>query len=340
MAKILSQDEIDALLTTVTSGDSEASAADFDDEKLRSIVAYDFKHPNRVSKDQIRTLENMHDNFAGHFGSSLSTVLRSIVDVDLVSVDQITYSEFIMSLVSPSSTYTFSARPLEAVCLVDFNPTLTFSLIDRMFGGHGKILESERELTGIERSVMGRLVQRLYRELARSWEHLVQIEIEQISFETNPQFIQIVPPGETVVVISLQVKLFQSTGLLTICYPYVSLEPVISKLSAQNWIDATKKKNLAVDRDVNSDNLKDVQADVAAVLLQSRIKMRDFLRLKLGDVIPSEKKISQPIDIWVNRQKKYTAHPGLAGKKRAFQVLEIYDQYAEEKRKYAGREGS
>ncbi|MCB2230606.1 flagellar motor switch protein FliM [bacterium] len=339
MAKILSQDEIDALLTTVSAGDSEASADQFDDEKLRSIVAYDFKHPNRVSKDQIRTLENMHDNFAGHFGSSLSTVLRSIVDVDLVSVDQITYSEFIMSLVSPSSTYTFSARPLEAVCLVDFNPTLTFSLIDRMFGGHGKILESERELTGIERSVMGRLVQRLYKELTKSWEHLVQIEIEQISFETNPQFIQIVPPGETVVVISLQVKLFQSTGLLTICYPYVSLEPVITKLSAQNWIDATKKKNLAADRDANSDNLREVQAELAAVLLQSRLKMRDFLRLKVGDVIPSEKKISQPIDIWVNRQKKFTAHPGLAGRKRAFQVMEIYDQFAEEK-KHAGREGS
>lgn len=339
MAKILSQDEIDALLTTVSAGDSEASADQFDDEKLRSIVAYDFKHPNRVSKDQIRTLENMHDNFAGHFGSSLSTVLRSIVDVDLVSVDQITYSEFIMSLVSPSSTYTFSARPLEAVCLVDFNPTLTFSLIDRMFGGHGKILESERELTGIERSVMGRLVQRLYKELTKSWEHLVQIEIEQISFETNPQFIQIVPPGETVVVISLQVKLFQSTGLLTICYPYVSLEPVITKLSAQNWIDATKKKNLAADRDANSDNLREVQAELAAVLLQSRLKMRDFLRLKVGDVIPSEKKISQPIDVWVNRQKKFTAHPGLAGRKRAFQVVEIYDQFAEEK-KHAGRERS
>ena len=204
MAKILSQDEIDALLTTVSAGDASGEDG-YEDAKLRSIVAYDFKHPNRVSKDQIRTLENMHDNFAGHFGSTLSAILRTIVDVDLVSVDQITYSEFIMSLVSPSCTYTFSARPLEAVCLVDFNPTLTFSLIDRMFGGHGKILETERELTGIERSVMGRLVERLYAELEKSWEHIVKVELDQISFETNPQFIQIVPPGETVVVISFQV---------------------------------------------------------------------------------------------------------------------------------------
>ncbi len=330
MAKILSQDEIDALLTTVTSGEPEADTGAYEDEKLRSVVAYDFKHPNRVSKDQIRTLENMHDNFAGHFGSALSTVLRTIVDVDLVSVDQITYSEFIMSLVSPSCTYTYGAPPLEGVCLVDFNPTMTFSVIDRMFGGHGKILETERELTGIERSVMSTLVKRLYVELRKSWEHLVEIDIEQKSFETNPQFIQIVPPGETVVVISFQVKLFQATGLLTLCYPYMSLEPIITKLSAQNWIDATKKKNIDQERASNEHSLKKVHAELAAVLLDSRIKMRDFLNLKVGDIIPSDKKIDRLIDINVNRRKKFEARPGLSGKKRAFQVLEVHDIIAEE----------
>ncbi len=330
MAKILSQEEIDALLTTVASGEQDADSASFDEERLRSIIAYDFRHPNRVSKDQIRTLENMHDNFSGHFGSALSAMMRTIVDVDLVSVDQITYSEFIMSLVSPSCTYTFSADPLEAVCLVDFNPTLTFSLIDRMFGGHGKVLESERELTGIERSVMTKLVRRLYTELTKSWEHLVQIKVEQVSFETNPQFIQIVPPGETVVVISFQVKLFQATGLLTICYPYVALEPVMSRLSAQNWIDATKKKNLTQDRDLNANNLKNVEAELSMILLDSKIKMRDFLHLKIGDVIPSEKKISLPATVTVNKRCKFVAKPGLAGKKRAFQVVGLWHEPTEE----------
>jgi flagellar motor switch protein FliM len=318
-------------LTTVSAGEPEsAEASEYEDEKLRSVVAYDFKHPNRVSKDQIRTLENMHDNFAGHFGSALSTVMRTISDVDLVSVDQITYSEFIMSLVTPSCTYTFAAPPLDGVCLVDFNPTLTFAVIDRLFGGHGKIMESERELTSIERSVMANLVSRLYAELCKSWEHLVKIDIEQKSFETNPQFIQIVPPGETVVVISFQVKLFQSTGLLTICYPYVSLEPIVTRLSAQNWIDATKKKNLEEDRETNTRNIKRVDANVAAVLLESRIKMKDFLRLSLGDIVPSEKKIDQPIEISVNRRRKFEGRPGLAGKKRAFQVLDVRDSIAEE----------
>jgi flagellar motor switch protein FliM len=332
VAKILSQDEIDALLTTVSAGETEEDDQFMqEDEKLRSIVAYDFKHPNRVSKDQIRTLESMHDNFAGHFGSVLSNILRSVAEVDLVSVDQITYSEFVMSLVTPSCTYTFSAAPLEAVCLVDFNPTLTFALIDRIFGGHGKILETERELTGIERSVLGRLIKLLYRELEKSWEHLVKIEIEQVSFETNPQFIQIVPPGETVVVISFQVKLFQSTGLLTMCYPYVALEPVVNRLSAQNWIDATKKKNLDADREKNFNNLRMVEGDISAVLLETRLKMRDFLQLKIGDVIPSEKKINSAMNLLVNRRPKFVAKPGLAGKQRACQVIDYYDELQKEK---------
>ena len=329
MAKILSQEEIDALLTTVSTGDEQEQKKD-EHPQSRSVVTYDFRHPNRVSKDQIRTLENMHDNFAGHFASALSSVMRTVADVDLVSVDQITYSEFIMSLVTPSCTYTFAAPPLDGVCLVDFNPTLTFSIIDRLFGGRGKIMETERELTSIERSVMANLVNRMYTELKRSWENLVPIEIEQKSFETNPQFIQIVPPGETVVVISFQIKLFQSTGLLTICYPYVSLEPIVTRLSAQNWIDATKKKNLEKDRTTNVHNVKQVQAQMAAILLRSTLKMRDFLELKLGDIVPSEMKLDEPVEITVNRRKKFYGRPGLAGKKRAFQVLEVRDNIAEE----------
>ncbi|MCK4462112.1 MAG: FliM/FliN family flagellar motor switch protein, partial [candidate division Zixibacteria bacterium] len=239
-------------------------------------------------------------------------------------------SEFIMSLVSPSCTYTYAASPLEGGSLVDFNPTLTFALIDRMFGGNGKILESDRELTGIERSVMGRLAQKLYADLTRAWENIVKLEIEQKSFETNPQFIQVVPPGETVVVVSFQIKVFQSTGLLTLCYPYVSLEPIITKLSAQNWIDATKKKNLDEDRMINRQNLNNVGALVTAELLWTTIKVREFLGLQRGDIVPSEHKIGVPIAVYVNKRKKFFAQPGLSGKKRAVQINQPCDIEAQE----------
>lgn len=325
MAKILTQDEIDALLTTVSTEQQQPNRTPAStDGTAQTIHAYDFKHPNRVSKDQLRTLENLHDNYAGHVGSSLSSVLRTMVDVDLVSVDQINYSEYIMSLVTPSCTYTFSAKPLEGLCVMDFNPSLAFGFIDRIFGGGEKMLEIERELSGIEKTVLTRITRRLYEDLEKSWHNIAPIKIEERTLETNPQFVQVVPAGETVIVVSLQLKLFRTTGLLTICYPYVSLEPVIARLSAQNWIDATKKRSDDSATDTNRENLQDIGVDVSVSLARTKLKMGDFLNLKVGDVISTDTKINSPAELLVNNRKKYYCRPGLFGKRRAGQITEVY----------------
>ncbi len=326
MAKILSQNEIDALLTTVSASEPDSILATpaADQDETRAVATYDFKHPNRVSKDQVRTLENMHDNLAAQIGSTLSATLRTMVDVDLISVDQINFSEYIMSLVSPSCSYTISAEPLEGLCIIDFNPTLTFAFIDRMFGGGQKILEIERELTPIEKKVTARIADKAYRDLEKSWENIVPIKIEQKSFETNPQFIRIVPAGETVIVVSLQLKLFNTTGLLTICYPYVSLEGHLTKLTAQSWIDATKKKNLVESRDINKENISKVDIPVSLILARTKLKMRDFLNLKIGDVVTTDTKINAPSELIVGEKKKYLCRPGLYGRRQACKIEEIY----------------
>jgi flagellar motor switch protein FliM len=324
VAKILSQEEIDALLSTVSSGDTGIDKQESSglDDHLRSIVVYDFKHPNRVSKDQLRTLENLHDNFAGHIGSVLSNIHRAMLDVDLVSVDQITYSEFIMSLVSPSCTCTFTAEPLEGACIIDFNPTLTFAFVERMFGGSGKILDTGRELTGIEKSVMRRIVEVIYRELEAAWEHIVPIKVKHASLETNPQFVQIVPPGETVIVISFQLKLFQSTGLMTICYPYVAIESNINKLSAQNWIDATKRKSADHDLEINTKNLLDQSLPVCVRLSETEIRIRELIGMKMGDVFTSNHRIEDDVLMLIGEREKYRARPGLVGKKLGLKITE------------------
>jgi len=327
LAKILSQDEIDALLTTVSSSESDSSIAAApagEDDNTRFAAAYDFKHPNRVSKDQIRTLENMHDNLAAHIGSSFSATLRTMVDVDLISVDQINFSEYILSLVSPSCSYTISAEPLEGLCIIDFNPTLTFAFIDRMFGGGQKILEIERELTSIEKQVMARIAEKTYRDLEKSWENIIRIKIEQKSFETNPQFIRIVPAGETVIVVSLQLKLFSMTGLMTICYPYVSLEEHLVKLTGQSWIDANKKKNVAETRNINKENISGTDIDMSLILARTKVTMRDFLNLKVGDVVASDTKINSLSELLVGKKMKYLCRPGLYGRRRACKIEEIY----------------
>ncbi len=321
MAKILSQDEIDALLSTVSAGEDVEEQFSEHEESFRSVVAYDFKHPNRVSKDQIRNLENIHDNFAGHLGSTLSTVSRAMVDINLVSVDQITYSEFLMSLANPSCTFTVQMDPFEGACIVDFNPTLCFLFIDRMFGGVGKILETDRELTGIEKSVMVRMANKVFEELNSAWNHIEPIEFKQIGFETNPQFVQIIPPGETVIVISFQIKMLGSSGLLTICYPFVSLEPLVDKLTAQHWTDAAAKEAGGEDEMSLRRSLQDVFAEVTAVLGRTDLTLRDFLKLNSGDVVALDRKVKEPVEVTVNGQSKLLAKPGLQRKYRAVEIV-------------------
>lgn len=330
MAKILSQSEIDALLSTVSSGDNAESNAEAPDEKLRSVVVYDFKHPNRVSKDQLRTLESLHDNFAGHVSSVLTNIHRTMVDVDLISVDQITYSEFIMSLVSPSCTYTFSAEPLDGVCIVDFNPAITYAFIERMFGGSGKVLDTGREMTGIERTLMSRIVQLVYHELEDVWSHIAPVKIKHVSLDTNPQFVQVVPPGETVIVVSFQLKLLQATGLMTICYPYMTLESIIGKLSAQNWIDATKKRSLTNDAEINRANLEGLPVPLRAVLAHTDIRIRDFLALKIGDVVTTDHGISEEMALYVRNRRKFRGRPGLIGRKRAVVLTSVVNSIGKE----------
>jgi len=321
MAKILSQEEIDALLTTVSTGDEQEQKKD-EHPQSRSVVTYDFRHPNRVSKDQIRTLENIHDNFCGHLGSAMSGIFRAVVDIELMSVDQITYSEFIMSLVSPSCTFTFSLAPMEGLCILDFSPALTFAFVERMFGGTGKPIEAERELTGIERAVMNRLTTRVFLEMRKAWARILTVQVEPVGFETNPQFIQIVPPGETVIVITFQIKILESSGILTICYPYVTLESIVAKLSAQSWIDASKTKVSEADVRLNSQNLSFVRANLATVLGNVEITIREFLKIKLGDVVRLEKKVHDPVMVLVEGKPKFLGRPGLVGKKRGVQVTE------------------
>lgn len=320
MAKILSQDEIDALLSTVSSGEEEPEKKE-GGESSRLVIAYDFRHPNRVSKDQIRTLENIHDNFGGHLGSVMSGIFRAVVDIDLMSVDQITYSEFIMSLAAPSCLYTFTIEPMEGLCILDSNPALTFAFIERMFGGTGRSAEAERELTGIERAVMGRITTRILNELGKAWTRIVSVKAKFVAFETNPQFVQVVPPSETVIVITFQVKMFEASGILTLCYPYVTLESVVSKLSGQSWIDATSSKMSAKDRDINRGNVAKVDANLAAVFAEFDISMREFLSAKTGDVLGLKKRIHEPVVITIEGKPKFLARPGIVGKKRGFEII-------------------
>ena len=283
MAEILSQEEIDALLSAVSYG--EEVEVESESAKVERIInTYDFRHPARVSKDQLRTLQNLHDNFARLLSATFSTLQRSVIEVTLVSVDQITYSEFIMSLSSPSCTYVFRMEPLDGVSVVDFSQSVVFSFVDRLFGGRGSSISADREITWIEKSVMNNIINRTLRDLERTWERILPLECNVEMLETNPEFVQVVPASETVVLISFELKSDNVNGLINLCYPYITIEPIALRLGGQNLVSSAKE----VPKEELIKNRKRIElfdANVKAILGEATVSVSDLVDLKVGDIV-------------------------------------------------------
>ncbi len=318
MAEILSQEEIDALLSAVSYG--EEVEVEAEPSKVERIVnTYDFRHPARVSKDQLRTLQNLHDNFARLISSTYSALQRSIIEVTLVSVDQITYSEFIMSLSSPSCTYVFRMEPLEGVAVVDFSQSVVFSFVDRLFGGKGTSISSEREITWIEKSVMNNIINRSLRDLDRTWERILPLECNVEMLETNPEFVQVVPASETVVLISFELKSDNVNGLINLCYPYITIEPIALRLGGQNLVSSAKE----VPMEELLRNRKRVElfnSVVRANLGVTDVTVRELTELMIGDVLTLDTRLGNDIEIYVEDALKFYGRPGNVGKYKGVEI--------------------
>ena len=319
MAEILSQEEIDALLSAVSYGeDVQVQAEPTKAEKF--INTYDFRHPARVSKDQLRTLQNLHDNFARLLSATFSTLQRAVIEINLVSVDQITYSEFIMSLSSPSCTYTFRMEPLEGVAIVDFSQSVVFSFVDRLFGGRGTSIITEREITWIEKSVMNNIINRTLRDLERTWERIIPLECNVEMLETNPEFVQVVPASETVVLISFELKSENVSGLINLCYPYISIEPIALRLGGQNFVSSAKEVSKE-ELEKNRERIKFFDSTVTANLGHVTLSIHDLLELNIGDVVILDRRMNDDIDVYVEDELKFTGRAGLLGKYKAVEIF-------------------
>ena len=329
MAEILSQEEIDALLSAVSYGEEGEIKAEPSKEE-RFVNTYDFRHPARVSKDQLRTLQNLHDNFARLLSATFSALQRAIIEINLVSVDQITYSEFIMSLSSPSCTYTFRMEPLEGVAVIDFSQSVIFSFVDRLFGGRGTSIVTEREITWIEKSVMNNIINRTLRDLERTWERVIPLECNVEMLETNPEFVQVVPSSETVVLISFELKSENVSGLINLCYPYITIEPIALRLGGQNLLTSAKE----VPKEELIKNRKRIEffnTTLKAELGISNVSVNDLMNLKNGDIITLNTRIKDDIEIFVGEEFKFYGRPGFVGKYRGIEIISrVYTEGIEE----------
>ncbi|MGI9951187.1 flagellar motor switch protein FliM [Moorellaceae bacterium AZ2] len=323
MAEVLSQAEIDALLAALSSG--EIKAEELSEEKLEvKAKKYDFRRPNKLSKEHLRTLYMIHENYGRLVGNFLSAYLRANIQVKIASVEQMTYEDFIVSLPTPTLLSLFTLEPLKGTALLETNLAFVFPIIDLLFGGRGETPVRRRELTEIELHVLRRLNGRILEHLSYVWADAYPVTPKLESMETNPQFVQIVSPNEIVAVVTLATTVGQSDGLINICLPYMLLEPVISRLSATQWFAGLGEAEEGVGfREGLTKILLEVPVELIAYCGRARLKVRDFLQLQVGDVITLDRSIQDDLELYVDGYPKFRVQAGLVGKKRAVQIMEV-----------------
>ncbi|MBZ4682591.1 MAG: flagellar motor switch protein FliM [Fusobacteriaceae bacterium] len=329
MADVLSQDEIDALLSAISTGEVDIDKAKSEEEE-KKIKLYDFKRPDKFSKDQLRTLQMIHETFSRLITTMLSGQLRTSVQIQVTSVDQISYQEFIRSIPELTLLTIYEMGTLEGSAILEINPSIAYTIIDRLFGGNGfKELEIYREPTDIESKVMEKILSKILGYLSEAWKDVTEVmpRIEQM--ESNPQFIQIVGPNEMVVVISFEIKVGNKSGIMNICYPSPLIDPIVSKLSAQYWFSNLKKEKTDENFEVIRKKLNKVEVPLIVNLGEVEINFNEFIRLQVGDVLPLNTSIDKPLSVLVGNKEKFKALPGLQGKKMAISIEKVIEEGSE-----------
>ncbi len=318
---VLSQSEIDALLSAISTG--EMSADDMKKEKeTKKVKVYDFKRALRFSKDQIRSLIRIHENFARLLTTFFSAQLRTYVQINVASVDQIPFEEFVRSIPNMTLINIFEVPPLDGNILMEINPNIAYSMMDRLLGGTGSSYSNVANLTEIEQKIMTNLFERSFDNLREAWDNIAEIDPMLIELEVNPQFLQMISPNETVVVISLNTIIGETTGMINICIPHVVLEPIIRNLSVQYWMQSNTRETSPEQAKILENRVKQAEIELIAELGSTDITIEDFLYMNIGDVIQIDKKIEDPLILKVGSLPKFTVQPGKLNKKMAIQIID------------------
>lgn len=304
MSKILSQDEIDALLTSAA--DLEHAAGGDHPSENESVIVYNFRRPDRVNKEQIRSLHFLHDRFARNISTSLSAYLRTVTEVNVTSVEQFTYSEFLMSLPDPTAFYAISLAPIDGLAALELNPSVAFSMIDRMLGGSGKGMAPTRGLTEIEHNVIDGVIKLVLEHLTETWRNIVEVRFRVSGRDTRPQMLQVAAPNEVVVLIGFDIKIGDARGMLNFCLPATAIETVGDSFT-RSWYRSHREPTLD-DRHQFWRTLGHLPVNVTATV-ETTMLARDVLDLAPGDVIALGHRLSDPLQVRVCETVKFDAYP-------------------------------
>ncbi|MGX6441658.1 flagellar motor switch protein FliM [Neobacillus sp. K501] len=316
MADVLSQQEIDALLSALNNGELQAS--DVTEEK-DTVKLYDFKRAMRYSKEQLRSIMRIHESFTRLMSTQLSARLRTFVQIEIDLVDQVPYHEFIASIPSKTIVNVFDVKPMEAKMAMEINPNIAFAVLERLLGGQGGSLARSGDLTEIEMVLLQKIINRAAEMYEDAWKNIEEIKVKSEAVETNPQFIQLASQNDTVIIIALKTTIGDVTDRVTICLPHLVVEPVLPKLSTHQWLSSMTKTS-APEQDKIKEKLDNVGVPVIAELGRATLSVSDIVNLQVGDVIGIE---TGKLQVKVGNLTRFLGNPGLQNGRYAVQVEQV-----------------
>lgn len=321
MGDTLSQAEIDSLLSALSSGEMDLDSLNEATEK--SVKNYDFARPSKFSKDHLRTLEIIFENYGRLLSTNLPAYFRKTVQVDVMNAEANTYSEFSNALLNPVLLGVVNFAPLDGNVIIELAANLGFTIVDRMLGGFGSPLEKNREFTEIELVILERILEVCTNLLIEPWESVVSIEPRLERIETNSQFAQFISPSEMTAIVTMNIKIGEVEGLMNICIPYSCVEKVIDKLNTKYWYSAMKDDLSGEYQGLIQNVIDYAKIPVRAMLGRSSISVNDFANLQVGDIIKLDTKVDDSLEVYVGNIKKFTALPGATSKSYAVRVTSI-----------------
>ena len=315
MSRVLSQNEIDNVFKKVRDGAHEEDFA-------KRAQPYDFRRPDRIAKDQLRSIHLLHENFGRSLASSLSAYLRAYVLVNLVSVEQLSFSEFTQCLPSPTSAVALGLAPFDGSAVLELNPSLVFPVLEMLLGGSGKTATKiTREITEIEQVILESLLRFILHDLRTAWEVVAKMEFSIDSHETEPQLLQILAPSEAVVANSMEVRIGDISGMMNIGIPSIVVKMLRNRFDQQWSVRKTEATQQEHQRFLNL--IRPAQVHVDTRLEGQTLKVETLLNLKEGEVLAFDHPLAKPFDISVNGVRKFRGEIVVAGRKRAVEIGEL-----------------
>jgi flagellar motor switch protein FliM len=321
VGEVLSQNEIDALLNQLSSGELDVESISNAEEK--PVKDYDFSRPTKFSKEHLRTLEIIFEHYGRLVSTNLPVILRKNAQVTVASSETVTFSEFTNALSNPSVLGVVSFEPLGGSIIIDLATNIAFAMIDRMLGGEGRPLDKTREFSDIELTILQKVLIMLTQLLRDPWKNVLEVSPMLQRVETNPQFAQIIAPGEMIAVVTLNIKIGDVEGFMNMCLPFITLEDVMDRLNTKYWFSTMQESRDDEAQENIEAMLKRVEIPVKAVLGTSRITVNDFMNLQVGDCIRLDAKVDSDMNIFVGNIKKFTALPGASDDQYAVRVTSV-----------------